>query len=468
MTIIILLILICKNTINAQIDFLPPIQRVIIKESQATIIREAELSLKKDTLSIIIGPLPGKVNTNSISLKIYPNIEKCTYKIIPSIDTNLIKSKITQINDSINYFYYTVNILNFKEKILKESTSINISQIMEYEDISDILDALTKNYISISSQKKEIENKIHNLLYQKDSLQKLIAKIKDDTLPSLLLNLYNVKPNKYTLRISYTVLNAGWNVEYHLNLTNYPPQLTSTTHFLIWQKTGEKWNKIKTSLISSQFNYISTPNSPYKYEKLSSSQIFYELNKEISINSDDTFLLSYQEKPIPFQLKRIAYPDTSTNVHLYLIISQPYAYFKNNSIIKVFLDGISQTNSIFISDSSNNQVEIYLGIDPDVYFIKKEIPEVRKILNKKKYIYFEVLEELTCINNHNFPVKVEIHIASPSDSEKDSEITIAEKLEFNRFKGKKNVVWVKEIPQKSEIKYNILKKGFKSITSQKK
>ena len=247
------------------------ISSVTVYPDRATIIREADLSLGLGAHSIVYDGLPVTLIPNSLRvtgrgtamvkiLGIDLSREYLEASLLPEVQK--LQGEIDALQLEINQTKDRIEVLLAQEKFLKSIESANAAQasqevmlgkpdIQSWERVIDFLGRkLQEVKVSQLEQKKVLKEQQTKL----DALQKKLNSIKprrpkESKKATVLLEASG--QGKFTLSLSYTVVNSRWTPLYTMRALPDSSEIEFAMSANIQQRSGENWEMVKALLSTS-------------------------------------------------------------------------------------------------------------------------------------------------------------------------------------------------------------------------
>ncbi|NIM89781.1 MAG: mucoidy inhibitor MuiA family protein [Candidatus Aminicenantes bacterium] len=269
--VVILLFIFMSSLFSEEITAKSSISAVTIFPDRATIIREAGLSLGLGTHSIVYEGLPVTLIPNSLRvtgrgtaavkiLGIDLSREYLEASLLPEVQK--LQGEIDALQLEINQTQDRIEVLLAQEKFLKSIESTHAAQasqevrlgkpdIQSWERVIDFLGRkLQEVKVSQLEQKTILKEQQTKL----DALQKKLNSIKPrrpkESMKATVI-LATSRQGKFTLNLSYTVVNSRWTPLYTMRALPDSSEIEFSMSANIQQRSGENWENVKALLSTS-------------------------------------------------------------------------------------------------------------------------------------------------------------------------------------------------------------------------
>jgi uncharacterized protein (TIGR02231 family) len=274
-----LLILLTLSAYASEIEVASEVDEVTVFNDRAFVTRGFRKKITKGAHSIVIKELPTSIYQDS--LKVKTNGERAIkvlgvrFKKVELEQTNnkelkdlkekrdLAQKKRDENIKRIQKIVNEYNNLNEAQKLYKESFAINLqNKKWSRKNFMAFVDyAKTKKFNFVNDWKKQYRE----LIEVYDELEYLNAKINElnsvnkISTFSVYIDLESSKTGSYDLSLQYLVPNAGWEPSYDIRVNSKNNTAKLSQYALVWQKTGEDWEKARIILSNRTTKLKTTP-----------------------------------------------------------------------------------------------------------------------------------------------------------------------------------------------------------------
>lgn len=246
----------------------PEVKSATLYFNQAAIHAEARFEVEQGQNRIVLIGLPNYLNADGIQLKPKGDISiqevyfrNNTSRLAPkSKELVLFEDSLEHVNAEIDSISNTIQALQTEEQFILSNMQIKGDNVgvkaLELEDIADFYRERLpqiKNLIFKSNKKRDrLNEKVSKLRSKAMPLQNNRNKLSGELV--VLVNAYSKSPAVFDL--SYLTNEAGWKPSFEWKIKTVKEPLNLVYKASAFQNTGQDWNHIKLSFITSQPNSI--------------------------------------------------------------------------------------------------------------------------------------------------------------------------------------------------------------------
>ncbi len=237
-----------------------PVTHVTVFRQGAQLSGDLPISVQAGTVDFIAGGLSPYIDPNSIQVRgegdfmIMGVNHRNNYLENPAEAASIkeLRDKIEALEVKIEDERTAVDVLQEKELFLKSNYDVvtNKSAITP-EQLRALLDIYSTNMESVKTALLKKKRIIKGYVEEKQQLEKQLATSVDKSkLPTgeIVVTVTGTKPVTGKLKLSYVVMNAGWQPSYDIRVDDITDPASIIYKASIWQNSGIDWKDVKVSL----------------------------------------------------------------------------------------------------------------------------------------------------------------------------------------------------------------------------
>ncbi|MDZ7634035.1 MAG: DUF4139 domain-containing protein [Bacteroidales bacterium] len=237
-----------------------PVTHVTVFRQGAQLSGDLPLSVQAGTVDFIAGGLSPYIDPNSIQVRgegdfmIMGVNHRNNYLENPAETASIkeLRDKIEALEIKIEDERTAVDVLQEKELFLKSNYDVVTSKsTITPEQLRALLDIYSTNMESVKTALLKKKRIIKGYLEEKQQLEKQLATHVDKSkLPTgeIVVTVTGTKPVTGKLKLSYVVMNAGWQPSYDIRVDDITDPASIIYKASIWQNSGIDWKDVKVSL----------------------------------------------------------------------------------------------------------------------------------------------------------------------------------------------------------------------------
>ncbi len=237
-----------------------PVTHVTVFRQGAQLSGDLPISVQAGTVDFVAGGLSPYIDPNSIQVRgegdfmIMGVNHRNNYLENPAEAASIkeLRDKIEALENKIEDERTAVDVLQEKELFLKSNYDVvtNKSAITP-EQLRALLDIYSTNMESVKTALLKKKRIIKGYVEEKQQLEKQLASHVDKSnLPTgeIVVTVTGTKPVTGKLKLSYVVMNAGWQPSYDIRVDDITDPASIIYKASIWQNSGIDWKDVKVSL----------------------------------------------------------------------------------------------------------------------------------------------------------------------------------------------------------------------------
>lgn len=252
-----------SGTVAAEITTGSTVNRVTVYPSGVRIERSAIVELVRGTNEVIITPLQGSIDMESITVTVDGNVT--VMSVIPAVnfmqspvataETDRLNRQKKDLELKIAFQENLVYVLNEEEQALKENRRIQGDpQLSGILYLRDVMDFYRQRLTEISTKRLEIRREISELNDELRRVENQLAvqrRARGEAVTEVKLLLNSPVEMNGTVRVSYFSGDAEWQPVYDVRVEDVTSPLKLQYKAGITQRTGENWDNVEIFLSSS-------------------------------------------------------------------------------------------------------------------------------------------------------------------------------------------------------------------------
>ena len=433
------------------------IREVQIYRSRGTIIREGSVHLTKGANTIEIAGMSTSALTDTVRMKFPSFVKASSYRVIEG-NTG---EKTNDVSRRIHRVESKIEALKTQAEMWKSNAAFTALKDMTVKE----MEAYIKAY---PWRIEEIENRIQDLMDEKNKLEKELNRtVDEERRPLVRAELYSEQDADCTFELSYQDNMTSWIPKYELHTDGQSGNAEFRIKADIAQNTGENWLGTRITLRTGNPTCISSaPKLNQVWVDFIKSQspaprfFYYDDSDSMPLNTlDDTFrdTANYSFEPLRmdnadinseettteynlparysissgygnmisvdlcgFNVKcdyvRRAYPEYNNAVYLFADIREDDIPVSMNGALDVYMKDIYTANVQLEHDPANEIISIPLGVAEKVSISRSE--------RKKKSSEALIRNRQSCV--------YEINISAANMSDSDLKLEVYDRIPVSR------------------------------------
>ncbi|KAA9333738.1 DUF4139 domain-containing protein [Adhaeribacter soli] len=238
------------------------VKAVTVFLNRAQVSAEAKTNLPMGTSEIALTNIPAALDQNSIQVQGQGNFTLLSVRFdYDYLRQNTKPRELRQAEDSLTYYQNQVRTLNDQIDIYKKeegmvlsNQSIGGQKGVVVEDLEDAADFFRNRLFAIRANILKNENRLKRLNEHVARFTNLVNNFnyKDNRSNGrILVTVSSDIPTQAQFKISYVVLNAGWQPAYDLRATNTKNPVTFFYKANVFQNTGVNWKNVQLTLATT-------------------------------------------------------------------------------------------------------------------------------------------------------------------------------------------------------------------------
>ncbi|MFU8858840.1 MAG: mucoidy inhibitor MuiA family protein [Cyclonatronaceae bacterium] len=251
------------STVAAEVTTGSTVNRVTVYPSGVRIERSATVTLPRGTTEVLITPLQGTIDQESITVSVDGNVT--VMSVIPAVnflqspaasaETDRLNRQKKDLELKIAFQENLVYVLNEEEQALKENRRIEGNpQLSGILYLRDVMDFYRQRLTEISTKRLEIRREISDLNEELRRVENQLAvqrRARGEAVTEVKLLLNSPVEMTGTIRVSYFSGDAEWQPVYDVRVEDVTSPLKLQYKAGITQRTGENWDNVEIFLSSS-------------------------------------------------------------------------------------------------------------------------------------------------------------------------------------------------------------------------
>lgn len=257
----ILFLAVSASTLDGQEKYMqcPAVQVTFFRQG-AQVYGELPVTVPQGTIDFVAGGLSPYLDPNSIQVRGEGNFmimgvsHRNNYLENPSEASAIkdLRDRIKILGEKIEDETTAMDVLLEKEVFLKSNYDVvtNKSTITP-EQLRALLDIYSSNTEAVKTAVLKKKRLIKEYGEEKQQLEQQLARTEDKSkMPTgeIVVTLTGTKPVTGKLKISYVVMNAGWQPAYDIRVDDIADPATLIYRAKIWQTSGIDWKDVTVSL----------------------------------------------------------------------------------------------------------------------------------------------------------------------------------------------------------------------------
>lgn len=254
-------IMLSATALNGQEKYLAsPVSHVTVFRQGAQLTGDIPVSVQPGTVDFVAGGLSPYIDPNSIQVRgegdfmIMGVSHRNNYLESPAEAASIkeLRGRIEALELKIEDEKTAMAVLQEKELFLKSNYDVvtNKSAITP-EQLRALIDIYSANTESVKSALLKNGRIIRDYEKEKQQLEKQLSGYIDKSkMPTgeIVVTVTAARPSSGRLRLSYVVMNAGWQPSYDIRVDDISDPATIIYKANVWQNTGIDWKDVKISL----------------------------------------------------------------------------------------------------------------------------------------------------------------------------------------------------------------------------
>jgi uncharacterized protein (TIGR02231 family) len=248
------------------------ITAVTVFADRAAVTRSAVVDLDSKNTAVRLGPLPGYIEPDSISVKGSGEAAVTLYGV--RLQTEQLEvaqdPKIKTLEEEIRGVQRQERRLSNLKRVLERERSYLdsiqaasseqigkdlITRSPSAQDASALLGFIDESYLKVAARDQEADLQLEDLARQRDKLERELAQLRQGSTRQetrILVDLGVSKPGRFTLQASYRVPGASWQPIYEARAASDAGKVEFLSYGLVRQQTGESWNDVQVTLSTAK------------------------------------------------------------------------------------------------------------------------------------------------------------------------------------------------------------------------
>jgi uncharacterized protein (TIGR02231 family) len=483
-------------------DYTSTIDAITIFRNRARVQRSAQINLEAGKNTIYLNELSTKILSNTIQIKLSSEdvfLEKFVFEtdyLSAASDPDRVKT----LKDSINIFQDQLLLLSQeKEVLLTQESVLKANQQLptslsanSTEELKKLVQFQKEQSLSIKTDLNKIKKEQSAIEKKKTQYQQQVRTLQGKRgkhFGYIVLDIEASQAMPLNVSFSYLVSGASWDASYDIFSKGVNENLNVTYQAEVRQSTGIDWTEIPLSLSNGNpFISNNPPNLvpqyarielPIKVDTISTfdpetyeekfqivrnevnvvdieeaqTNVVFRMPKPYSIPSDNQkYKVQIGEYDIPATYEFMCIPKKSLSAFLIAKVTDYSKYYFISGSARLFYENNYIGNSYINSASTNDTLELSLGVDQNIIIERNRSDfSSKKWMGSKKSK--EVKTNIRIRNNKSVAINIRVKDQIPISTDKAIEISLDQKdgARFNANKG--FLEWdVKIAPSKTEEK----------------
>jgi uncharacterized protein (TIGR02231 family) len=257
----ILVLVLSASSLDGQEKYMQcPVSHVTVFRQGAQLYGELPVTLREGTFDLVAGGLSPYIDPNSIQVRgegdfmIMGVSHRNNYLENPAEAAAIkdLRDRIKALVEKIEDETTAMDVLLEKEAFLKSNYDVvtNKSTITP-EQLRALLDIYSSNTEAVKTAVLKKKRLIKQYSDEKQQLEKQLASTQDKSkMPTgeIVVTVTGMKPVTGKLKLSYVVMNAGWQPSYDIRVDDIADPASVIYRAKIWQNSGIDWKDVRVSL----------------------------------------------------------------------------------------------------------------------------------------------------------------------------------------------------------------------------
>lgn len=238
------------------------VKAVTVFLNRAQVSAEARTNLPMGTSEIALTNIPAALDQNSIQVQGQGNFTLLGVRFdYDYLRQNTKPRELRQAEDSLEFYQNQLRTLNDQIEIYKKeenmvlaNQSIGGQKGVVVEDLEDVADFFRTRLFAIRANILKNENRLKRITENLTRFSNLVNNSNFRSNRSngrILVTVSSDIPTTAQFKISYVVLNAGWQPTYDLRATNAKNPVTFFYKANVFQNTGVNWKNVQLTLATN-------------------------------------------------------------------------------------------------------------------------------------------------------------------------------------------------------------------------
>ncbi len=254
------------------IDASSKITDVTVFPDRALVTRRAELRLPPGLSEVLVGPLPGAIEEDSVSAKgegetkvklLGAKVVTRQLETAPSPKVHELEEQIKRLGDQMRQEQNAKEVSRQKREFLASIKAASVQEIGKdiitklpsAADISGLLTTIEEGLASTYQKDLEVDIALRKLQEELDKVQRELAQLRgvggrQET--AIVVELEAENAGRFDLEVSYRVPGATWEPVYEARANGEGSMVELTSYGVIRQNTGEDWSDVSVSLSTAK------------------------------------------------------------------------------------------------------------------------------------------------------------------------------------------------------------------------